>query len=32
VRARDAVEVVTDGMSIDEVVERLVEIVKRERR
>ena len=32
VRARDAVEVVTDGMSIDEVVERLVEIVNRERR
>jgi len=32
VRAQDAVEVVTDGMSIDEVVERLVEIVNRERR
>lgn len=31
VRAPDAVEVVTDGMSIDEVVERLVEIVEKRR-
>ena len=31
VRAQDAVEVVTDGMSIDEVVERLVEIVEKRR-
>ena len=30
-QAQDAVQVVTDGMSIDEVVERLIEIVKKRR-